>query len=1014
MTDIKGPNVAITGDAEGVTKAAAAGDKALAEYAKKAEASLAKVKTAGDKSFDGLMKRVDKMAADIKGSGATARLHEMEMALQKAGGVGSLTGVQFDNLSAKVQRLAAAGGKLPPVFAQMVRGMDEAKAHAAALEKASGGGLGVAVGAQATQGLQGLAGQLGPVGAVMSAMGTGGLVAAAGISAIAGAAVAGAKAVFQLTLDAARYGDAINDLKARTGIAVEDLQRLQYAAGVSGDSFDSVADGVVKLQNALITAPEKFAALGIEVESFSRLRPEEQLAMVAKTLSSIEDPALRNAAAIDLMGKKASELMPFLTSGFADLAAQADAAGAVLDSKTIDALDRTNSKINQVTLAWDALKRGIGAMVGTRPELLGFLDDTSFTLAEIGRRLKEQGVWGTVSGAFKQAAGMAPVETAQSHEKPFVGPPRPSVDDVKQQKIDEDKLRLSLDSKAQAESKAAAAAAKKATEDAAKTRAKDREDFAKGAAERQRDLAQLEAATDKWSQQEQRAHGEAAKSIEDLRNRFKDSSDAMVQTELANAEKEIESIRDRKLERIDYEREVERLTNEGKDRDESRDAQERAHKEKGKKDAEAYAKTFKGTLSSALKDLPQTILGAIQGGGNILSAIGSSIGASIFGADSDLTKSITGGFSKLFGKSIGESLGKVLPGIGALAGPILGKIGGFIGGLFGPSEASKVKKMRDEYIAAAGGLEKLKEHAKGGEAALERLFKASKVKDFEAAVKGVNDALDTQRRAQEAVKEAMERWGLTAKEMGSAFQAKQLQADFASLFQDVEVLRAAGADMTVVYGKMQGSVNEWLNAAVASGTAIPEAMRPTLEEMLKLGLLTDASGAKLESLDNVTWAQTLEQSVLDIVAAVNALVVALGGVPSNVPVNVNVTRTENGPTGPPSNSGHANGFRVGEPIPTHAAGTPLTTAGLAMLHNNEAVLPAYANPWAGGDLASLEFPIPSAGAVGGMAGGGGRSGPSNAEVVAGLKSLEARMREQAARDSDLPFLLALTIKKALK
>jgi hypothetical protein len=903
VTEVQGPKIVYTVDIDDP-------QKKVVDFVKSSEANMTKLAKTAAREMDRIMKSVDKMAAELKGSGATQNLDLIDKALTKAGGASKLTEFQFDKLALKVQNLAAAGGKLTPQLAQMVRGMDEAKVHAQAMDKAmeealsmngakAGPGLGSAVSAEAMNGLQGMAGRLGPVGAVMAALGPAGLVAAAGIAAIGGAAIAAAKTVFDLTMAAVGYGNSLKDLEAQTGITVENLQRLKYAAGVSGTSFDSVTDGVVKLQQALIESPDKFAALGIEVEKFKNLRPEEQLAMVARAISSIEDPAIRNAAAIDLMGKKASELMPFLTGGFTELADQAGAAGAVLDSNTVEALARTQTAVNRLTEAWAAFTTGIGAMVGKSPAVLNFLNDAAVAVSEVGRRFKEQGFVGTLAQTFNEATGRAPVEAGGAPQ--LMGPPRPTAADAELQKIDEERLRKSLDSKAKAEEEARKKAAAESNKKAEEIERKRNEEYA-------RTMLQV-------NQKEQADAAERARKFE--ADKLK-TQEKIIADGAAKGAAMLDALAKKTI-------------------------------EDAKKRTEEQARTFKGTLKSAFADLPQTILGAIQGGGNVLAAIGSSLGASIFNKDSNLTKSITSGLSKLFGESIGKSLGAVLPGIGALAGPLLGKIGGFIGGLFGGGEAKKVKEARANFIAAAGGIHELAKKAGEARVPLDKLFNARNVKDYEAAVRDVQKALDTRAQALEELKAAQEEFGLTDAEMGADHQKRTSDETAISLLKKFELLKAGGADVNAVMSKMAPTVNEWLQAAVAAGTAIPEAMRPMLQSMLDAGVLTDETGVKLENLDNVTWSETLEEGLRGLIETLNALVVALGGVssvklpPIQVPVEQMPVNT-GGANGPPP--GYTAGGAAGgaNAPPQYAQGTNyVPNDGLAYLHRGEAVIPAGYN-----------------------------------------------------------------------
>ena len=99
----------------------------------------------------------------------------------------------------------------------------------------------------------------------------------------------------------------------------------------------------------------------------------------------------------------------------------------------------------------------------------------------------------------------------------------------------------------------------------------------------------------------------------------------------------------------------------------------------------------KASLSSAFTDLPNVIMAAITGGGNVGGAIGGSIFGKLFDAGGPLVGGITKTLSGTLGKTIGGAMGSMIPGIGTLLGgmageligPLISKVSGFFKTLFG-------------------------------------------------------------------------------------------------------------------------------------------------------------------------------------------------------------------------------------------------------------------------------------------------------------------------------------------
>jgi TP901 family phage tail tape measure protein len=94
-------------------------------------------------------------------------------------------------------------------------------------------------------------------------------------------------------------------------------------------------------------------------------------------------------------------------------------------------------------------------------------------------------------------------------------------------------------------------------------------------------------------------------------------------------------------------------------------------------------------MKGAFTQLGPTILGAIQGGGNVLQSVGSLFGMSL--GDS-FVKNFGTKITGALGATLGGAFNALIPGLGALLGPLLGKIGGFFKDLFGIDPAVKAAR----------------------------------------------------------------------------------------------------------------------------------------------------------------------------------------------------------------------------------------------------------------------------------------------------------------------------------
>lgn len=104
--------------------------------------------------------------------------------------------------------------------------------------------------------------------------------------------------------------DALVDLNKSTGIAVETLAGLGFAAKTTGGDLDSIAAAINKLQVNIARNPEKYKQLGISAKD-----GYEAFKQLADIFVSIEDPEKRAAVAAEALGKSWAGAAPALSEG---------------------------------------------------------------------------------------------------------------------------------------------------------------------------------------------------------------------------------------------------------------------------------------------------------------------------------------------------------------------------------------------------------------------------------------------------------------------------------------------------------------------------------------------------------------------------------------------------------------------------------------------------------------------------------------------------------------------------
>jgi len=250
------------------------------------------------------------------------------------------------------------------------------------------------------RGLRLAEGKLRAFGASISGVGrqllmVSGVFAAGGIAGIA----ATAKAFGDM-------GGTLVDLSARTGVSVEALSGLEFAASQTGAELGTIEIGLKKMQDTLVqaaagskTAQTALSRLGLSVAQLAQLTPDQQFSRIAEAISHVRNPALRTAFALDIFGKSGTLLLPLLAEGAAGLAKYQDQAaklGLVLSTEDAQAADDFGDSLATLWMQIKASAFSLGATL--LPEL--------HSLVDIATRVIRQTVdWVRINKAFLVTIG---------------------------------------------------------------------------------------------------------------------------------------------------------------------------------------------------------------------------------------------------------------------------------------------------------------------------------------------------------------------------------------------------------------------------------------------------------------------------------------------------------------------------------------------------------------------------------------------------------------------------------
>lgn len=212
------------------------------------------------------------------------------------------------------------------------------------------------------------------------------------LSGISGAAGAIGGALLKMGYDSVKSADDLNTLSKQTGIATDELQKMQYASDRVDVSVESITGALKKMKTNMTPTNEAFKSLGVEVANADgSLRSANDVFYdTLSALSGIDNEVERDQAAMSIFGKSADELAGIIDDGGASLKAfgqEAEDLGLILDQETLDALNDTNDTLDSLKANLKGTAATIGSNVAT--VVAPVLEKIATAIAGITERLRE-------------------------------------------------------------------------------------------------------------------------------------------------------------------------------------------------------------------------------------------------------------------------------------------------------------------------------------------------------------------------------------------------------------------------------------------------------------------------------------------------------------------------------------------------------------------------------------------------------------------------------------------------
>lgn len=239
--------------------------------------------------------------------------------------------------------------------------------------------------------------------------GIGKMISAFSGLAVAAVGIAAVKSAFDAFKGFADYAGGVADLAAQTGLTSEATMVWSQALKNAGQDASALGPLMNRLQKAMsgvnedgMVTNKAFETLGINIETLRGLSPDKQLQTVSEAIASINDPAQRAAAAMELFGKSGGKSLAVFTDSSALSTAREQLGELATNLGTsIASLDKLSDAINAA-----GENKGMQFLAGFAKGFAGDIDEAANSINRID--LSEAGTWaGEIAKKLKEASDYA-------------------------------------------------------------------------------------------------------------------------------------------------------------------------------------------------------------------------------------------------------------------------------------------------------------------------------------------------------------------------------------------------------------------------------------------------------------------------------------------------------------------------------------------------------------------------------------------------------------------------------
>ncbi|MFW5679521.1 MAG: hypothetical protein ACOC3D_04600, partial [Pseudomonadota bacterium] len=198
----------------------------------------------------------------------------------------------------------------------------------------------------------------------------------------------------------AKVGDNLDKLSQRTGVSVESLSQLEFAADQTGSSLNDLGGALRRMNRRLgrITAGQgsstqvnALEALGLSAERLEQLSPEQRLLAIADAVANFGDQSEAAGLAQRAFGAQVDAILPLLlqgSEGIRELMREADTLGLTVSTEDAAAAAELSDAFGELVAVVKRTVFQLGAALA--PVLIDAINLLSEVAGSVRRWVEEQ------------------------------------------------------------------------------------------------------------------------------------------------------------------------------------------------------------------------------------------------------------------------------------------------------------------------------------------------------------------------------------------------------------------------------------------------------------------------------------------------------------------------------------------------------------------------------------------------------------------------------------------------